>query len=148
MDGVHFLSITFPKKPGVQLLPVFQEVENGPIIAISARHLQSPKLRNPDKIHKFCREEFGTTRPWTPKKFTKNQKRQEIVDSNHQLFFLTFGHFLELFGGSGWGGLSGPLRLRVQSRSRTRLRIAASIAFLFRACFKGVLDTIAPLSRG
>ena len=42
--------------------------------------------------------------------------------------------------------LSGPLRLRVQSRSRTRLRIAASIAFLFRACFKGVFDTIAPLS--
>ena len=42
--------------------------------------------------------------------------------------------------------LSGPLRLRVQSRSRKRLRIAASIAFLFRACFKGVLDTIAPLS--
>ena len=35
------------------------------------------------------------------------------------------------------GALSGPLRLRVQSRSRTRLRIAASIAFLFRACFKG-----------
>ena len=32
--------------------------------------------------------------------------------------------------------LSGPLRLRVQSRSRTRLRIAASIAFLVRACFK------------
>ena len=32
--------------------------------------------------------------------------------------------------------LSGPLRLRVQSRSRTWLRIAASIAFLFRACFK------------
>ena len=44
--------------------------------------------------------------------------------------------------------LSGPLRLRVQSRSRTRLRIAVSIAFLFRACFKGVWDTIAPLSRG
>ena len=44
--------------------------------------------------------------------------------------------------------LSGPLRLRAQSRSRTRLRIAASLAFLFRACFKGVLDTIAPLSRG
>ena len=44
--------------------------------------------------------------------------------------------------------LSGPLRLRVQSRSRTRLRIAASIAFVFRSCFKGVLDTKAPLSRG
>ena len=44
--------------------------------------------------------------------------------------------------------LSGPLRVRVQSRSRTRLRIAASIAFSFRACFKGDLDTIAPLSRG
>ena len=44
--------------------------------------------------------------------------------------------------------LGGPLRLRVQSRWRTRLRIAASIAFLFRTCFKGVLDTIAPLSRG
>ena len=42
---------------------------------------------------------------------------------------------------------SGPLRLRVQSRSRMRLRIAVSIAFLFRTCFKGVLDTIAPLSR-
>ena len=34
--------------------------------------------------------------------------------------------------------LSGPLRLRVQSRSRTRLRIAASIAFLLGACFTGV----------
>ena len=44
--------------------------------------------------------------------------------------------------------LSGPLRLRLQSRSRTRLRIAASIAFSLRACFKGVWDTIAPLSRG
>ena len=44
--------------------------------------------------------------------------------------------------------LSGPLRLRVQSRSRARLRIAASIAFLLRASFKGVWDTIAPLSRG
>ena len=38
--------------------------------------------------------------------------------------------------------------MRVQSRSRMRLRIAASIAFLFRTCFKGVLDTIAPLSHG
>ena len=37
--------------------------------------------------------------------------------------------------------LSGPLRLRRQSRSRTRLRIAASIAFSFRACFKEVWDT-------
>ena len=44
--------------------------------------------------------------------------------------------------------LSGPPRLRVQSRSRTWLRIAASITFLLRTCFKGVLDTIAPLSRG
>ena len=32
--------------------------------------------------------------------------------------------------------LSGPLQLRVQSRSRTQWRIAASIAFLFCACFK------------
>ena len=44
--------------------------------------------------------------------------------------------------------LSGPLRLRVQSRLRTGLWIAVSIAFLLRACFKGILDTIAPLSRG
>ena len=36
--------------------------------------------------------------------------------------------------------LSGPLRLRVQSRSRTWLRIAASIAFLFGACFQEVLS--------
>ena len=33
--------------------------------------------------------------------------------------------------------LSGPLRFRVQSRSRTRVRIAASIVFLFRVLFKG-----------
>ena len=33
--------------------------------------------------------------------------------------------------------LSGPLRLRVQSRSRTRLRIAASIAFLLHANYFG-----------
>ena len=32
--------------------------------------------------------------------------------------------------------LGGPLWLRVQSRSRMRLRIAASIAFLFRASLK------------
>ena len=63
----------------------------------------------------------------------------------------TFYEFGALLQGS-WEfevpSLSGPLRLRVQSRSRTRLRIAASIAFLFRACFEGVLETIAPLSRG
>ena len=40
--------------------------------------------------------------------------------------------------------LVAPMRLRVQSLSRTRLRITASIAFSFRARFKGVLDTIAP----
>ena len=34
--------------------------------------------------------------------------------------------------------LSGPLRLRVQSRSRTRLTIAASIAFLFQQLRFGV----------
>ena len=39
--------------------------------------------------------------------------------------------------GSAGHGLSGPLWLRVQSRSSTGLRIAASIAFLFRGCFKG-----------
>ena len=44
-------------------------------------------------------------------------------------------------------GLSGPPRLRVQSRSRTQWRIVASIAFFFCACFKRVLDTIAPQSR-
>ena len=43
--------------------------------------------------------------------------------------------------------LSGPLRLRVQSQSRTQLRIAASIAFLFRVCFQGSFETAAPLSR-
>ena len=65
-----------------------------------------------------------------------------------------FGNFsaqLEVFaseGGITTGALSGPLRLRVQSQSRTRLRIAASIAVLFRARFKGILHTIAPLSRG
>ena len=51
-------------------------------------------------------------------------------------------------GGGSQSQLSGPLWLRVQSRSSTRFRIVASIALLFRACFKGALDTIAPLSRG
>ena len=39
--------------------------------------------------------------------------------------------------------LSDPLRSRVQSRSRTQLRIAASIAFLFRVRFTRALDAIA-----
>ena len=43
--------------------------------------------------------------------------------------------------------LSGPLRLKVQSLLRRRSRIAACIAFWVRACFHGVSDTIAPLSR-
>ena len=60
------------------------------------------------------------------------------------------GRVLRIFLGGGKGGwLSGPLRLRVQSRSRTRLRIAATISrFCFALVSKGVLDTIAPLSRG
>ena len=37
--------------------------------------------------------------------------------------------------------------MRVQSRSKTRLRIAASIAFSFHACLKANLETIAPQSR-
>ena len=42
-------------------------------------------------------------------------------------------------GDSSLDSQGGQLQLtRVQSRSRTRLRIAASIAFLFRACFKCV----------
>ena len=61
--------------------------------------------------------------------------------------------YMEIWVQAGMSGgieckLSGPLRLRLQSWSRTRLRIAVPIAFLFRACFKRVLDTIAPLSRG
>ena len=43
--------------------------------------------------------------------------------------------------------LSGPLRLRVQSQSRTQLRIVASVALLFRACFKEVLDTSTTIAR-
>ena len=44
--------------------------------------------------------------------------------------------------------LSGPLQLRVQSRSRTRLRIAAQIAFfVLPLCAKEGLDIVAPLSR-
>ena len=35
--------------------------------------------------------------------------------------------------------LSGPLQLRVQSRSRTRLKIAASIALLFCACLQRIV---------
>ena len=56
-----------------------------------------------------------------------------------RIFRVSLGEkILGVFEGFPWHLLSGPLRLRVQSRSRTRLRIAASIAILFRACFKGV----------
>ena len=65
------------------------------------------------------------------------------VSEHHQDYFQKF-RGLAL---SSLHDLSGPLRLRVQSRLRTRLRIAASIALLFRTCFKGGLDTIAPRSR-
>ena len=56
--------------------------------------------------------------------------------------FLPSKHLLSALDDTPPSKLSGPLRLRVLSRSRTRLRIAASIAFLFRACFKEVLDTL------
>ena len=35
-----------------------------------------------------------------------------------------------------------------QSRSRTRLRVTASIAFLFRGCSKGVPDSIGGSEQG
>ena len=44
-------------------------------------------------------------------------------------------------------GLSGPLRLRVQSRSRRRLPIATSITCFFRVWFVGASDIVAPLFR-
>ena len=60
------------------------------------------------------------------------QKRRNLLTTGRWgKQHLKYGQKLLIF-------LSGPLRLRVQSRSRTQLRIAASIAFLFRACFKGV----------
>ena len=71
--------------------------------------------------------------PWAPSFFIASSRRLRLCPWTSICFK---------------AALSGPLRLRVQSRSRTRLRIAASIAFLFRACFEGVLDTIAQLSRG
>ena len=89
--------------------------------------------------------------PHYPRKGAESHVPRELVYKLPRFFS---GSALYLLGkkqiGSiaNLGPLSGPLRLRVQSRSRTRLRIAASIAFLFRTCFKGILDTIAPLSRG
>ena len=76
-------------------------------------------------------------------------KWSKLAILRHVLVF-----FSSLLSGISWsfllGRLSGPLRLRVQSRSRTRLRIAASIAFLFHAYFKGAFrhysTTIARLS--
>ena len=38
--------------------------------------------------------------------------------------------------------------IAVEDVVESPLRIAASIAFLFRACFRRVFDTVAPLSRG
>ena len=74
---------------------------------------------------------------WGPPQFQEKRSRSENA------ILGALGEFRGILG------LSGPqLRLRAQSRSRTRLRIAASIAFWFCVCFKGVFDTIAPLSRG
>ena len=44
--------------------------------------------------------------------------------------------------------LSGPLRLRDQSRPRTRLRIATSITFCCAFVLKGLERIVAPLPRG
>ena len=42
-----------------------------------ARHLQSPKPRNPEKSQKVSRKEFGTPRPRTPEKFRKKSEKSE-----------------------------------------------------------------------
>ena len=78
----------------------------------------------------------------------KSQKksRVEILKQLNKARLTKFGGGFMTFSNFSYE-LSAPLRLRVQLQSRTRLKITASIAFLFRACFQGVLDTIAPLSR-
>ena len=44
---------------------------------LQARHLQSPKPRNPEKSQKVSRKEFGTPRPRTPEKFRKKSEKSE-----------------------------------------------------------------------
>ena len=60
------------------------------------------RARNPEKSQKVSREEFGTPRPRTPKKFRKKiQNVQKTVKINY--FFGLSGLFSELFGGPGSG---------------------------------------------
>ena len=74
--------------------------------------------------------------------------------SLHAQKFLLLGGDFGFFGDMGVGGSAdlifmgaGIFLMRVQSWSRTRVRIAASIAFLFSA-YLGVLGTIVSLSHG
>ena len=54
------------------------------------------------------------------------------------------GGLVNLFGSTWWPP---PVESPIAVEDAVE-RIAVSIAFLFRACFKGISDTIAPLSRG
>ena len=64
-----------------------------------ARHLQSPKPRNPESLKKVSREEFGTPGHKAQKKV---RKVQNIVDFDYFLDSLDF--FQLFFGGPGSGG--------------------------------------------
>ena len=65
-----------------------------------ARHLQSPKPRNPEKSQKVSRKEFGTPRPRTPEKFRKKvRKVRKIVKINYFFDFSDlFRNFLGVRG--------------------------------------------------
>ena len=84
----------------------------------------------------------------TPRFYLLRKTSKQLLKHNVDVTLLLMNPKQLLECKCKFSDLSGPLLLRVQSRSRTRLRIAASIAFLFRTCSKGILDTIALLSRG
>ena len=98
-----------------------------------ARHLQSPKNRNPEKSQKVSRKEFGTPRPRTPEKFRKKSEKSE--KKSKSIFFLTFRTFFGTFWGSGVGGSQTPLgreteRKRESNRERERERTKKETHFL------------------
>ena len=99
--------------------------------------LSSQGKNAPSKPYPHYLVRLATSRK--DKKIKRSRSQQRSVMAHPPLSDCTEKHRKPSVLGSfrARDELSGPLRLRVQSRSRTRLRIAASIAFLFRACFKG-----------
>ena len=147
----NFIVMAFPRKNSVfgqfsVNFPLPNPLQNENLLILSFRRLWE-KVHGKSMLHPRSPESSGHS-TFIPFPRSPGKPSQEMADSRGASQkrdpCLNSGCLL-------WKSQWPPcraMRLRVRSRSRMRLRIAASIAILFRACFKGVLDSIAPLSCG